>query len=118
MKLISDHLEQGLDIDLFSLQLDFADLQLAEAEHIVHNLREMSARVEVITQKGDKLVEYVETPSGDPRKPMSREEIQRKFYSQATHVLRKADTAKAIKMINELDNLNDISELMTVVSGK
>ena len=79
---------------------------------------ELSARVEVITLKGESLVEFVKNPLGDPPNPMTPQVIEDKFRNQASYVLDDAKINQAVKMISDFDNLENIGDLMTILAGK
>jgi 2-methylcitrate dehydratase PrpD len=78
---------------------------------------ELSARVEIITQGGGSLVDYVEIPTGDPRNPLSAQAVEDKFFNQASYVLDKEKSRKAAGMIYEFDKLANIGELMGLLAG-
>jgi len=79
---------------------------------------ELTARVEVITQTGKRLVEQVEIPRGDPRNPLTLEEVEDKFRNQASYVLDDEKIDQAVKMISDFDSLENIDVLMAILSGK
>lgn len=79
---------------------------------------ELSARVEVITKNGDRFTEYVNIPSGDPRNPLTQDEIEDKFRNQASFVLGEEDISRVVEMIADFENLSDISGLMAILAGK
>lgn len=89
-----------------------------ELEKIYVEGNVLSAKVEVITQKGERLCEFVRIPSGDPRNPLTMEEIEDKFRTQASYVLDEEDIFRAMKMISDFEKLDNISELMAILSGK
>ncbi|MCK5835715.1 MAG: MmgE/PrpD family protein [Desulfobacula sp.] len=77
---------------------------------------ELSARVEVITRKNESLDSFVKIPLGDPRNPLSMEEVEDKFRNQASYVLDKKKIDQAIQMILDFDNLDTINELMALLA--
>ncbi len=89
-----------------------------ELDRIYVENEELTARVEVITQKGDSLVEFVEIPFGDPRNPLSVKDVEDKFRNQASFVLDNDQINQAVKMILDFDKLANIDELMTILAGK
>jgi 2-methylcitrate dehydratase PrpD len=78
---------------------------------------EVSARVEVITQTGETYTKFIDIPRGDPRNPLTREEVEEKFKTQASYVLNEEDIFKSIEIINNFEKLDNISELMVVLAG-
>ncbi|MFO8191754.1 MAG: MmgE/PrpD family protein [Bacillota bacterium] len=82
------------------------------------NNGELTARVEVFTNKGDFYSEYIDIPSGDPRNPLSYAEIEEKFKNQASYVLNQNTIEQVISMVNNLENMNSISGLMELLAGE
>jgi len=89
-----------------------------ELDRVYVENEELTARVEVITQKGDSLVEFVEISFGDPRNPLSVKDVEDKFRTQASFVLDDDKINQAVKMILDFDKLANIDELMTILAGK
>lgn len=58
----------------------------------------------------------VSTPRGEPQNPMSGEELLEKFRDCAHVVLNSADTERVIELLLNLESLNNIAELMKIVS--
>ena len=79
---------------------------------------QIASRVEIITVKGDKLEKIVYIPSGDPRNPLTQEEIEDKFRNQTAYTLNEEDVSRAINMLNNFDNLDNITDLMAILAGK
>lgn len=88
-----------------------------ELERIYVEEGEQTARVEVITLNGDSWSEFVRIPSGDPRNPLTPAAIEDKFRTQASYVLKNATIEQAVELINDFDNLSDITELMSLLGG-
>jgi len=78
---------------------------------------EISARVELTTQLDEKFVQFIDIPSGDPRNPITNEDIEDKFRTQASYVLNSERISQAVDMINEFDKLDHIADLMATVAG-
>jgi 2-methylcitrate dehydratase len=77
----------------------------------------ISARVVIATKNGRKIEKFVGIPSGDPRNPLSQQEIEDKFTNQALYSL-KADVVETIKeKIYEFEAIEDISTLMPLLAG-
>ena len=79
---------------------------------------QIASRVEIMTVKGDKLEKIVYIPSGDPRNPLTQEEIEDKFRNQAAYTLNEEDVSRAINMLNNFDKLDNITDLMAILAGK
>jgi 2-methylcitrate dehydratase PrpD len=88
-----------------------------EMDKVYFETDEVSARVEVITQTGETYTKFVDIPKGDPRNPLSKAQIEEKFKTQASFVLNEEDILRSIEMINNFENLDNISELMTILCG-
>ena len=88
-----------------------------EMDKVYFDTDEISARVELRTQTGHMYTEFVDIPRGDPRNPLTKEEVEEKFITQATSVLAREDIPKAIKMINNFEKLEDITGLMAILAG-
>jgi len=88
-----------------------------ELDKIYFETDEVSARVEIITQTGETYSKFVNIPKGDPRNPLTKEEVEEKFSIQASDVLNAEDFSRSIKMIHDFEKLDDISELMTILAG-
>ncbi len=79
---------------------------------------ELTARVAVVTQNGERLEHFIEIPTGDPRNPLTLEAIEDKFRHQASYVLDHEKIDAAVKMIADFENLENIAPLMALLSGK
>jgi outer membrane protein assembly factor BamA len=77
----------------------------------------LRATVEVFTQTGQTYAQFVNISKVDPRNPLPKEEIEEKFRIQAFDVLNAEDISRSIKMIQDFEKLDDISELMTILAG-
>jgi len=78
---------------------------------------QLSARVEVTTRAGQTFEEYVEIPRGDPRNPLSDREVEDKFRNQALYSLKEEEVEKAIEVIADFENLDSVSDLMSLLTG-
>ena len=87
-----------------------------EMERLYTDEGEQAARVEVVTKK-DKLSEFVKIPTGDPRNPISVEGLKDKYRTQASYALDDNAVEQTLSMIEDFDNLKDITELMSLLSG-
>ena len=89
-----------------------------ELDSIYVNKGEQTALVEVITRSGERYREHVKTPSGDPRNPLTPEEIKDKFITQASYVLDPDSVSRAAGMIAEFEKLDNIDQLMVLLAGQ
>jgi len=71
--------------------------------------------VEITTTEGQTYSLRVDYPKGDPRSPMSEEELLEKFYSLADPVIPREKQDRIVETIWKLDQLNDIGEFMTLL---
>ena len=78
---------------------------------------QLSARVEVTTKAGQTFEEYVEIPRGDPRNPLSDGEVEDKFRNQALYSLNEEEVEEAIEVIADFENLDSVSDLMSLLTG-
>jgi 2-methylcitrate dehydratase PrpD len=78
---------------------------------------QLSARVEITTQKGQKFETFVGVPTGDPRNPLTQQEIEDKFRNQAAYVLGEKEVEAVIAKIYDWENIEDISVLMSALAG-
>jgi 2-methylcitrate dehydratase PrpD len=67
--------------------------------------------VQVTTEKNAVFTERVDYPKGDPRNPMTQEEVEAKFMRLALTVIKEDRVHEIIKMIDKLEVLKDITEL-------
>jgi 2-methylcitrate dehydratase PrpD len=78
---------------------------------------QLSARVEIRTQDGRRLETFVDTLRGDPRKPLTYEEVKDKFRNQAEYVLEPQEIERVIDVIQHLEAVEDISDLTASLAG-
>jgi 2-methylcitrate dehydratase PrpD len=77
---------------------------------------QLSARVEITTERG-KFERFVDVPTGDPRNPLTRQEIEDKFRNQAAYVLEEVEIDRVIEKIYDFENLDRVSDLMSSLAG-
>jgi 2-methylcitrate dehydratase PrpD len=68
--------------------------------------------VEVKLKNGSSLVGRVDYPKGDPKKPLSDEQLLRKFESNASYVLNDGKIQTIISMVMEIEKVKDVRELV------
>lgn len=78
---------------------------------------QLSARVEIQTKQGQRFEAFVDVPRGDPRKPLSSQEIEDKFRNQAAYALPEEEIDRVIDSVYGFENILDISNLMAHLSG-
>jgi 2-methylcitrate dehydratase PrpD len=74
------------------------------------------ARVSVRGRDGRTLVSKSAYAKGDPRAPLSRQEIEAKFRRSAEGLMEDAEVERAIQMLGDLAKLRSVSDLCTVLS--
>jgi len=70
---------------------------------------------EIVTKKGSKYSCRVDYPKGHPLSPMTDEEIIEKFQSMAVRYMNKAQMDQVATNVFELEKLNDIGNLGTLM---
>jgi 2-methylcitrate dehydratase len=71
---------------------------------------------EITTVHGKRFTCKVEHPKGTPQNPMSDEDLVKKFSSMASRYFPAEHEEQIIKMIWELDRLDDVNELMRLLT--
>jgi 2-methylcitrate dehydratase len=74
-----------------------------------------SCEVEIRTRTGQVYSCRVDYPKGDPRHPLTDQELMHKFSSLADGVLTRERQQLGVRMINHLESVRDIGELMDVL---
>jgi 2-methylcitrate dehydratase PrpD len=90
-------------------------VQIVEAGERMNFPIEGIAEVRVTTPAGD-ISARVETPRGDPRRPLSWDELAAKFRDCAAEVLPAGRVENVIALIERLDELPDVRELTAVLA--
>jgi len=72
------------------------------------------ARVTITTTAGAKHTHQVDVPKGDPRDPMTLDELQTKFDALAEPVMSKGRRKEIKVCVFNLESLDDIAKLMTL----
>ncbi len=72
------------------------------------------ARVTITTASGDKHTRQVDVPKGDPRDPMTEEELRIKFDALAEPVMSEQRRANLRDAVFALDSLDDVGKLMAL----
>ncbi len=75
-----------------------------------------SAKVFIRTKEGREYSQQVNVHKGSPQNPFSREELLDKFRSLASMALPKSRVEKIIVVIDELEKLDSVRELTTLMS--
>lgn len=88
-----------------------------ELERVYLEEGEQTARVEIVTAKGERFSEFVKVPKGDPRNPLSGSDVEDKFREQASFVLGDKETDEVLQMINQFEQLDQITDLMALLAG-
>lgn len=72
--------------------------------------------VEITTKQGKKHVKRVDLPKGDPRNPLTWEEIRGKFREASSHALDSKQVMEVEHTILNLEKLENVSELTKLLS--
>ncbi|MCX5907955.1 MAG: MmgE/PrpD family protein [Deltaproteobacteria bacterium] len=75
-------------------------------------LRDTEAKVTVIMKDGKKYDLFVNRPKGDPRNPLTDEELEYKFRTLASFALPKGKVNSLAKMIWNLDRVKDVRQMI------
>ena len=70
------------------------------------------ALVEINLKSGQKLTGRVDYPKGDSRKPLSEEEMLKKFEDLASHTLSLKRVKKVGSLVLDLEKINDVREMV------
>ena len=73
------------------------------------------ATVTVILDDGSQHSRHVETPQGDPKAPLTWEELVAKYKDCAASILPETATARSAEIIADLEAAPDVGELMGIV---
>jgi 2-methylcitrate dehydratase PrpD len=74
------------------------------------------ANVEITLKNGEKVTGRVHYPKGDPRKPMTEEELLSKYETLASHALAQGHVEELRAGLFELENVSDVGELIKFCS--
>ncbi|MFH1626061.1 MAG: MmgE/PrpD family protein [Pseudomonadota bacterium] len=88
------------------------DLKKKVRASVNPDLRETEARVSIRTRDGRRYEKHVTTPKGDPRNPLSREELEEKFMRLASKVVSTDKSRRIVEKIGVLEKLDNINELI------
>ncbi|MBI2914175.1 MAG: MmgE/PrpD family protein [Chloroflexi bacterium] len=75
------------------------------------------AEISALTRSGEEYTVRVEMPKGDPRRPLTWDELAAKFRDCAAAVLPPAAIEQGIAAIDALEELRDIGDLTAMLSG-
>jgi 2-methylcitrate dehydratase PrpD len=89
-----------------------------ELDRAYFDRNQLAARVEILTRDGGRLETFVDTLRGDPRRPLTYQEIEDKFRNQSEYVLEPQEIDRAIDRILHMEELEDIADLTALLAGK
>ena len=75
------------------------------------------AEIAVVTGEGEEYAVRVERPKGDPRRPLTWDELAAKFRDCAAAVLEPAGIEEAIAAIDGLEDLPEVAQLAAALAG-
>jgi 2-methylcitrate dehydratase PrpD len=76
-----------------------------------------SARVKVRMKDGREFDEFTDIASGDPRNPISREQLMAKFWTNIdfSRTVTRGNAEKFVKMVEDLENLDSVKKLVDLL---
>jgi len=76
-----------------------------------------SARVKVRMKDGQEFDEYTEIAKGDPRNPMSREELLAKFWTNIdfSRTVPRENAERFVQMVEDLEKLDSVKKLVDLL---
>jgi 2-methylcitrate dehydratase PrpD len=76
-----------------------------------------SARVKVKMKDGREFDEYTEIASGDPRNPISREQLMTKFWTNIdfSRTVTRQNAEKFVEMVEDLENVDSVKKLVDLL---
>lgn len=95
-------------------------LEKVELEHRPDNLPSFNTlycEISVTLKDGTTFTERSDTFYGHWRKPLSQEDLQKKFRANASKVLSRDTVESLIRVVGNLENLEDCSTLTTLLKG-
>ena len=78
----------------------------------------LKGEVVVRLQNGEVYSRKVDVARGDPRNPLNKEELNNKYRDCVRSSLSPEDTNKSLELISHLESVNDIAELMDILTLK
>jgi 2-methylcitrate dehydratase PrpD len=82
------------------------------------DLGDLRGELVVKLQNGQVFSRRVDEAKGDPRNPLTMEEIKKKYRDCVHSSLSSGDTEWSLDMISNLESINDIVELMDILTFK
>lgn len=79
---------------------------------------EHCAEVTVQLFSGEQYKHRIDVPKGDPRKPMSEEEVKKKFEKLASPILSRHEIDHIVELIQSLEQIDDTRDLCSLLAGK
>jgi 2-methylcitrate dehydratase PrpD len=77
-----------------------------------------ASRVKVATTKGEVFQQEILDRRGSPENPLSKEDIQFKFRNVVSGILSDSQIDEMIGLVDRLDELSDLSPIMTLLTAK
>ncbi|MCF8111356.1 MAG: MmgE/PrpD family protein [Desulfobacteraceae bacterium] len=71
-----------------------------------------ATKVKIFLKNGEKYSKLIKLPKGDPRNPLSKEELEDKFKGLVSRILNHKETERLYADIWELESLQDVSEFI------
>lgn len=77
-----------------------------------------SAKVIIRTMEGEKLTKSVDTPKGHPNNPLTKTELEKKFVSLSSLLMRDERIEELLKMIKTLEKMESLQTFSAVLLDK
>ncbi len=76
-----------------------------------------SGRVRVVMKDGREFDKFIEIAKGDPRNPLSREELLAKFWMNIdfSRTITRKNAEKVVKLVEDLENLDSVKKLVDLL---
>jgi 2-methylcitrate dehydratase PrpD len=74
------------------------------------------AKVRLVTKEGQELVNSVDTPKGYPQNPLTKSELESKFFYLASFVANKKTVTEILNTVNSLETMPGARELTCLLS--
>ncbi len=72
---------------------------------------ERPAIVEITLKSGEKIIEYIHNPKGEPSIPLSGEILEHKFKSNCSPIIGEDKALRILDSVNKMENLNFLYEI-------
>jgi 2-methylcitrate dehydratase PrpD len=99
--------------DSMVMRKDICELSRKVTAKVDQSMKETEAHVSIRMKDGYYLEAMVDTPKGDPKNPLTDQELREKFYSLVRPVLSEDKAKRIIEIVEKLDEEKDLKELVS-----